>query len=78
MDINGNMELENFELVVGRVSEGDNMDIDPSEITEEMVLASIKDNMDNNKELNRSVNHAIYDLLRSDLMERTVMNKRDM
>ena len=68
MDINGNMELENFEIVIGKVSEGDSMDIDPSMISEEMVLSAINKNLDNNRQLNRNVNLAIYDLIRSDVL----------
>lgn len=77
MDINGNMELENFELVISIVSEGDNMDIEPSMITEEMALSSIKNTVNNNRQLNRNVNLAIYDLLRNDVLERSQDITRD-
>ena len=78
MDINNNMEIENFELVIDRVSEGDSMDIEPSTITQEMVMSSIKKNIDRNGILNRSVSMAVYDLVRNDLLEYKKNNVRGM
>ena len=49
MDINNNMEIENFEMVIDKVFEGDSLDVNPDLITEEMVMASIKKNIDRNR-----------------------------
>lgn len=78
MDINNNMEIENFELVIDRVFEGENTNIDSDMITEEMVTSSIKKNIDRNRVLNRSVSMAVYDLVRNDLLEYTNNNVRGM
>ena len=78
MDINNNMEIENFEMVIDKVFEGDSLDVNPNLITEEMVMASIKKNIDRNRILNRSVGMAVYDLVRNDLSEYKNNNVRGM
>ena len=78
MDINNNMEIEDFELVIDRVFEGENTNIESDMMTEEMVMSSIKKNIDRNRVLNRSVSMAVYDLVRNDLLEYTNNNVRGM
>ena len=78
MDINNNMEIENFEMVIDKVFEGDSLDVNSDLITEEMVMASIKKNIDRNRILNRSVSMAVYDLVRNDLSEYKNNNVRGM
>lgn len=78
MDINNNMEIENFEMVIDGVFEGDSMNVNPDLITEEMVMSSIKKNINRNRILNRSVSMAVYDLVRNDLAEYTNNNVRGM
>lgn len=68
MDINNNMELENYELVIGNVSEGINSKIDSSMIAEEMVKKSIDKQIANNRKLNNSVEQAVYEMVKNDLL----------
>ena len=69
MDINDNMELEEFELLLDRMTDAVNLTVNPSIITEEMVSESIKNTLNNNRRINRNVDIAIYDSLRCDLVE---------
>lgn len=69
MDINENMELEEFELLLDRMTDGIDLSVNSDDITEEMVSNAIKNNLDNNRRINRNVDIAIYDSLRCDLVE---------
>ena len=68
MDINNNMELEDFELVIGNVSEGYESNIEPAMITEEMVKKAVERQMTDNRSLNNGFEHAVYDMVRDDLL----------
>lgn len=69
MDINENMELEEFELLLDKMTDVVWLNVNPDTITEEMVINSIRNNLDNNRRINRNVDIAVYDSLRSDLVE---------
>lgn len=68
MDINNNMELEDFELVIGNVAEGYESNIEPSMITEEMVKKAVVRQITDNRKLNTGFEHAVYDMVRDDLL----------
>lgn len=68
MDINNNMEIENFELVIGNISEGVESNIEPMMITEEMVKKAVERQIIDNRSLNNGFEHAVYDMVRDDLL----------
>lgn len=67
MDLNNN--IQNVDELVSEISEQDCTFDNVSMITEEMVLESIKNNIGNNRQLNRNINLTIYDLHRRDIMD---------
>ena len=78
MDINENMELEEFELLLDRMTDGIDLSVNSDDITEEMVSNAIKNNLDNNRRINRNVDIAIYDSLRCDLVEYLNTNTKEL
>lgn len=68
MDINNNMEIENFELVIGNISEGVESNIEPMMITEEMVKKAVERQITDNRSLNNGFERAVYDMVRDDLL----------
>ena len=77
MKINNN-KLDDLELVINEISEDDNVKVDSSMISEEMVLSSIKQNIHKNRKLNIGVNHAVYSLLCDDLQNHFNIDEMDM
>lgn len=78
MDINNNMELDGFELRLDEILEKVDINIDSDKITEEMVLSSINDNLNNNRKINRNIDIAVYDSIRSDLIGYLNTNTRGL
>ena len=68
MDIYNNMEIENFELVIGNISEGVESNIEPMMITEEMVKKAVERQIIDNRSLNNGFELAVYDMVRDDLL----------
>lgn len=78
MDINNNIELDDFELRLDELLEGIDVSINTNEITEEMVFSSINSAFDNNRKINRNVEIAVCDSIRSDLIEYLNNNTRSL
>lgn len=80
MNINETKELEKVESIIDDISEVFDDDIDSSMITEDVVLSAIKNNIDDNRQLNLMLNYAVCDLLCDDLLRCSKLNeqKRDM
>ena len=67
MDIDSNMNLDDFEKVVERVAEGSEVVVPVESINEDMVLAAINNNFDDNRIMTIGLNMSVLDLLKDEL-----------
>ena len=76
MDLNNDMELDNYEVTIGNVYEGADANINAEAVTEDMARMAIAARMKENRKVTSAVSMAIYSDVKDKIVE--YENKKEM